>query len=305
MPPRPAPPLASAWSTTPASPGLWDCARAAALEQSGLPAGDLTHLITVSCTGFNAPGVDVALIKGLGLAPTIERTHVGFMGCHGALNALRVAAAFTGSDPAAHVLVCAVELCGLHFHYGWDPKKMVANALFADGAAAVVGAPVAAAPEDAWSVAASGSCLFADSEPAMGWRIGDHGFEMSLSIRVPNLIGRHLRPRLEDWLRRQGLALGDVGSWAVHPGGPGIVSAVVHAPGAGRGGGDGFPRRAGRVRQHVFADDPVHPRSAAPPASAASLRRSRLWAGAGGGVCSLSLGVAVPRATLTRRAPRR
>ena len=101
--------------------------------------GSITHLVTVSCTGFVAPGVDLALIRGLGLRPTVERTHVGFMGCHGALNGLRVANAFASADPAARVLLCAVELCSLHYHYGRQPDKVVANALFADGAAAVVG----------------------------------------------------------------------------------------------------------------------------------------------------------------------
>src|SRR5947209_4547977 len=81
-------------------------------------------------------------IGGRNLRPTVERTHVGFMGCHGALNGLRVARALTGADPSARVLLCAVELCSLHYHYGWDPKRVVANALFGDGAAAIVGAPV-------------------------------------------------------------------------------------------------------------------------------------------------------------------
>ena len=100
----------------------------------------ITHLVTVSCTGFVAPGVDLALIDGLGLRPTVERTHVGFMGCHGALNGLRVANAFATADPTARVLLCAVELCSLHYYYGSAADKLVANAIFADGAAAVVGA---------------------------------------------------------------------------------------------------------------------------------------------------------------------
>ena len=104
-----------------------------ALAASGLQAAELTHLITVSCTGFLAPGLDVALIRGLGLAPTVQRTHVGYMGCHGAINGLRVARAFADSDPGARVLVCAVELCSLHYHYGWDPQRMIANAIFGDG----------------------------------------------------------------------------------------------------------------------------------------------------------------------------
>src|SRR5262249_732700 len=54
-----------------------------ALEQSALAPDQITHLITVSCTGFVAPGVDRVLITGLGLLGTVERTQVGFMGCHG------------------------------------------------------------------------------------------------------------------------------------------------------------------------------------------------------------------------------
>jgi predicted naringenin-chalcone synthase len=197
-----------------------------ALAESGLVPAALTHLVTVSCTGFSAPGVDVELIKGLGLGPTVQRTHVGFMGCHGAFNGLRVAGAFTAADPAARVLLCAVELCSLHYHYGYDPKKMVANALFADGAAAAVGAPAAAAEPDAWRLAASGSCLFPDSEYAMTWNIGDHGFEMTLSTRVPDLLHRNLRPWLDDWLAGHGLRVADIGSWAIHPGGPRVLGAV-------------------------------------------------------------------------------
>src|SRR5205814_10130170 len=129
-----------------------------ALASSGHDPAAITHLVTVSCTGFFAPGLDRLLVEQLGLPATVERTHIGFMGCHGALNGLRVARAFTGADPAARVLLCAVELCSLHYHYGYDPKKMVANALFADGAAAVVGAPAAAAGPDAWRLTATGGC---------------------------------------------------------------------------------------------------------------------------------------------------
>ena len=60
----------------------------------------------------------------------------------------------------------------------------------------------------------------------MGWTVGDHGFEMTLSRRVPGLIAGHLRPWLEAWLADNGLSLAEVRSWAVHPGGPKIVSAV-------------------------------------------------------------------------------
>jgi predicted naringenin-chalcone synthase len=199
-----------------------------AIEAASLDADEITHHVTVSCSGFFAPGVDVKLISSLGLPRTIERAHVGFMGCQGALNGLRVAHGFAQSRPDARVLLCAVELCSLHYHYGWDPEKIVANALFADGAAALVGSPE---KDGGWTLRASGACLIPDSEDAMTWRIRDHGFAMSLSPTVPGLIEAHLRPWVEQWLGEHGLKIDDIATWAVHPGGPRILSSARKALG--------------------------------------------------------------------------
>jgi len=195
-----------------------------ALSHAAFDPGSITHIVTVSCTGFVAPGLDHALIRGLGLSPTIERVHVGFMGCHGALNGIKVARAFTNADPTARVLLVAVELCSLHYYMGEEPGKIVANALFADGAAAIVAD--GADPEDGWQVAATGSCLLPDSAKDMGWTVGDHGFEMTLSKRIPDLIGKHLREWLSGWLANSGHSIESIGSWAIHPGGPKIVLSV-------------------------------------------------------------------------------
>lgn len=200
-----------------------------ALDRSGLPPEQITHLITVSCSGFAAPGVDIRIIKELGLKPTVHRTHIGFMGCHGALNGLRVAQSFAQSNERTNLLLCAVELCSIHYHYGWDPDHIVANALFADGAAAIVGA--ARNGTGGWQITATGACLVPDSEDAMTWGIGDHGFIMSLSAHVPNHIETHLRPWLESWLAEQAMTLPDIKTWAVHPGGPRILTSVEKALG--------------------------------------------------------------------------
>jgi predicted naringenin-chalcone synthase len=216
------------------------------IDRAGWRPSDVTHLITVSCTGFSAPGVDYELIQRLELPAGVERTHVGFMGCHGAFNGLRVARAFADADPAVRVLVCAVELCSLHYHYGWDPEKMVGNALFSDGAAAIAGTGATNAPASTWHVTGSGSCLFPESADDMRWTIGDHGFEMALSARVPELIGRHLRPWLEKWLTRHGLAIKDITSWAIHPGGPRILSAIEESL--------GLPHAATAVSREVLSE---------------------------------------------------
>src|SRR6185295_7592739 len=107
---------------------------------------------------------------------------------------------------------------------------LVANSLFADGAAAIVlGSSDGDAQNSFWSVKATGSHLFAESADAMSWTIGDHGFEMTLSSRVPELIGGGLAPWVAQWLGSHGMKRDDVATWAVHPGGPKILSSVSEA----------------------------------------------------------------------------
>ncbi len=210
------------------APPLAEAAARRAREDASTPVDAITQLVTVSCTGFFSPGLDATLIDALGLPRTVHRTHVGFMGCHGALNGLRVAAS-QAWEAEARVLLCAVELCSLHFAYGWDSEMMVANTLFADGAAAVVGTAAQNGETPGWSVQAQGTFLMPMSGDAMSWRIGDHGFRMTLSAAVPELIRTNLGGWLEGWLQDQGLGMDDVGSWAVHPGGPRILEAVEDA----------------------------------------------------------------------------
>ncbi len=199
-------------------------AAAKALSDGAISSAAITHLVTVSCTGFQSPGVDLFLIEKLELAPSVQRTHIGFMGCHGALNGLRVAHAFAEMDPKAVVLLCAVELCSLHMAYGWHPEKVVANALFADGAAAVVASANPSPAHQFLVLRRSGSMVIRDSADLMHWEIGDYGFAMGLSPLVPETVGAALLPWLRNWLKDQDIDLEAVNSWAIHPGGPRILS---------------------------------------------------------------------------------
>ena len=215
-----------------AAPALAAEACNAALTDAGMAGSEITHLVTVSCTGFSAPGVDLELVSRLGLPAGVSRTHVGFMGCHALLNALRVASALAAADPAARVLVVAVELCSLHHQYSSEPQQIVANALFGDGAAAaVIGQSAAESAAGRWQLVAQNSLVLPETDGTMSWRIGDHGFRMTLSPQVPDLISEYLGDWLESWLQTQGLSTEDIGSWAVHPGGPRILTATAAAAG--------------------------------------------------------------------------
>lgn len=210
-----------------------------AIQAARVKADTITHLVTVSCTGFDAPGIDIQLLDLLGLPKTTERLHIGYMGCHGALNGLRAARGLVAAEREARVLLCAVELCSLHYRFQWNDDQIPANALFGDGAAALVGANVAIdeasdeasdeANVPAIAATASGSCILDESQDAITWRVGDHGFEMSLSNRVPQLIQDQLGPWLTQWLAKHGESLESIQGWAVHPGGPRILRAVEGA----------------------------------------------------------------------------
>jgi alkylresorcinol/alkylpyrone synthase len=208
-------------------------AASGALRRSKLAPSRITHVVTASCTGFAAPGVDSGLIVALGLRPTTQRVHVGYMGCHGAINALRVAQGLANSHSESRILVCAVELCSLHYSFHWSNERMLGNALFADGAGAVV---VGAMQQDSagttpgrWRLAATGSYLFPDTSEVMTWSVGNHGFSMTISPRLPELIQENLGEWLTAWLAENQLNVGDIRSWAIHPGGPRILEAVESA----------------------------------------------------------------------------
>ena len=129
------------------------------------------------------------------------------------------------------MLICAVELCSLHHQYQWQPDQIVANALFADGAAAAI---VRSDSSDTSANAAPSivdlrSAVLPDSTDFIQWHIGDNGFAMALSPQVPGLIEQKLRPWLESWLAENRLSVDEIGSWAIHPGGPRILEACASA----------------------------------------------------------------------------
>jgi predicted naringenin-chalcone synthase len=195
-----------------------------ALDQAGLAPEAVTHVVAVSCTGFFAPGLDVELVKRLGLPPHTQRTLIGFMGCYAAFNALRLAHSFCQARPDARVLLVCAELCTLHFQIDDTFETAVVNALFSDGAAAAVLA--ARAEEDARGCLAyvDNHCLLdEDSMDAMTWDIGDTGFLMGLSSEVPAILARNLPGYLDALLCRNDLTPDAIDFWAIHPGGPIIV----------------------------------------------------------------------------------
>ncbi|MGW9402951.1 type III polyketide synthase [Arthrobacter sp. NPDC055585] len=197
----------------------------------GISPEDVTHVITVSCTGFFNPGPDYKLVRALGLNPSVQRYHLGFMGCYAAFPAMRAAKSFCDADPDAVVLVVSAELCSLHVRSSNDPDIIMGSSLFADGAAAaVITARDLPGESPAIVLDHFETTLTPVGEESMAWNIGDHGFEMVLGTYVPHIIDDHIVGALEPLLARdpslEGQAYNDIEHWAIHPGGRSILDKV-------------------------------------------------------------------------------
>ena len=205
-------------------------ARRALAAAYGIEATDVSHVVTVSCTGFYAPGPDFEIVRDLGLRSSTQRYHLGFMGCYGAFPALRAARAFCQADPSAVVLVVCVELCSIHLHSADDADRILSSSVFADGAAAaVVSARPPAAGETVLTLDAFETALAPAGETDMAWTIGDTGFDMTLSSYVPKIISAHLRDALAPLLAVEATVAerpAVIEHWAVHPGGRSILDRV-------------------------------------------------------------------------------
>lgn len=202
----------------------------------GISRSQITHVITASCTGFYAPGPDYYIVKELGLSPQTQRYHLGFMGCYAAIPALRMAAQFCRADPGATVLVMCLEICSIHLHLSSDEDTLMANSLFADGAGAAVVS--AREPEPGYGLFEMGdfnSSIVPEGLGDMAWKIGNLGFDMTLSSYVPRLIGDKIRQLIEPSIQRWDLKLEEVALWAVHPGGKAIIDRVEKSLGLSEG----------------------------------------------------------------------
>ena len=209
-----------------------------ALAHADAEPASVTHVVTASCTGFESPGIDAHLIERLWLSRAVARVNIGFMGCHAAVNALSVARSAAVADPAARVLVVCADVCSAHFHYSARVDQLIANTLFGDGCAAVVVDGARRAASGATLLAATHSLHLADSAREMAWAVGDHGFEMTLGARVPDILQAEVGAWVADALATHGLTTADVGAWAIHPGGPRVIDSVLASLGLAAGAGD-------------------------------------------------------------------
>ena len=211
-------------------------------EQQPINFNEISHLINVSCTGMNAPGLDIDLINLLGLSSSINRTSINFMGCFAAINAIKLADAFCKADAQASVLIVCVELCSLHFQKNFTDDNILSNALFADGAAALLIQSSEKTPPHSNTITHQHtntlthkhnntliiegfhSDIAHHGANDMAWTIGNLGFEMKLSTYVPEILGRGIQSLVNGL--KQKAEFDTINHYVIHPGGKKILDVI-------------------------------------------------------------------------------
>jgi predicted naringenin-chalcone synthase len=186
---------------------------------------EITHLISVSCTGMSAPGLDLQVMELLDLPKNIFRTSVNFMGCYAAIHALKLADHICIANPKAKVLVFCTELCTLHLQKEATPDNLASGLLFGDGSAAVL-VTGDQYPQQGFKLKSFYSEVVSKGKKDMSWELSSTGFQMTLSGYVPDLIEEDIGALVDKALLKQNMRREDVGKWCIHPGGKKILEAI-------------------------------------------------------------------------------
>jgi alkylresorcinol/alkylpyrone synthase len=208
---------------------LGEAATREALDRAGLTPTDVDHVFFVTVTGIAVPSVDARLVNRLGLRRDVKRTPIFGLGCVAGASGIARASDYLRAFPGEVALLLSTELCSLTLQRDdLSVANLIAAALFGDGAAAVV-LGGGARPSSGPRVIATRSIFYPDTERLMGWEVGDAGFKIVLGAGVPEIVYRHLRGDVDEFLTAHQLTRADLRHFIVHTGGPKVLDAVAEA----------------------------------------------------------------------------
>ncbi len=197
------------------------------ISKTNFHSEELNKMITISCTGFFAPGIDYYLINEFNFPFEIKRMNIGFMGCAASLIGMDSVLQPMSNSKESNILLISVELCSLHLQTEPSRDNILANLIFADGcAAALFSNSSKYSQEGKLDLIRTDSILFKDSSKYMGWKIGNSGFEMMLSSDLPRIILNEAVPALKKQFEEHDIDINSVKHWALHPGGRAILDSL-------------------------------------------------------------------------------
>ncbi|HEX8676755.1 MAG TPA: type III polyketide synthase, partial [Segetibacter sp.] len=185
----------------------------------------ITHLITVSCTGMSAPGLDLQIAEALQLKSNLFRTSVNFMGCYAAIHALKMAQMICDSSFGANVVIVCTELCTIHFQQQYTQDNAASSLLFGDGSAAVLVSNTISSSNSLTLKSFYSEVCYKGKED-MSWQLSNNGFLMKLSAYIPQLIHEDISELVNKALKHCDFKKDEITHWCIHPGGKKILEVI-------------------------------------------------------------------------------
>lgn len=201
-----------------------------AIEQAGVQPDQIGAFFFSSITGISSPSIEGLLINRLSLNRRTKRVPIFGLGCSAGAAGISRAADYVRAFPKQAALFLSVELCSLTIQPDdLSPANLISSGLFGDGAGAVVVAGAECPVRSGPAIVDTRSMIYPESEYIMGWDISEKGFTIVLSRDTPEIVRQHIGRDIEEFLGDHGLRKEDVGSWALHTGGPKILEATEQA----------------------------------------------------------------------------
>jgi predicted naringenin-chalcone synthase len=187
----------------------------AALGQVERTPADVDFLATTTCTGRLCPSLDTLLIRELELRSDIQRVHVGDTGCASAMVALQQAYNHVLAYPDHLAAVVAVEVSSTSYYLDDALETAVANAIFADGAGAVLVGCSGSGPQ----IIATRTLLRPEYLDFMGFTFPAGRQRILLSKDIRHIATDMIAEWTDVTLKEHGLRRADIRHWILHSAG--------------------------------------------------------------------------------------
>lgn len=190
------------------------------------------HLCHVSCTHYQSPSAAQKMVVAKEWGDHTQVTHLYHMGCYASLPAIRVAGSYISAG-AQNTHIVHTELCSFHLNKdNANAEQTIMKTLFADGAIKYLVSDeenFKNTQKAGLEILAQKEVLLPNTQNEMSWKVGEHGFAMTLTKSVPLILAKKIERFMRDLFSLAGLDYDlekNQSLFAVHPGGPKIIELV-------------------------------------------------------------------------------